>query len=253
MSKIGSITIKEAYDYHRPRSSETSDFKDLWTVKIPPRHACIAWKLFHNRIATDYNVKVQGTDAANCCNLCPTPNCNETQNQLFFSCMFAKYIWSWIMQVFNHRLNCDSINSLFASVRTFRGCSQTKNLLWIVVINCIWLIWLCRNKLPFENCIIPHNLAVIRLECLIVESGKYNGGFSFNTHADKHILDFLSIRRLAPKFPKAISVKWLPPSGWIKLIWMAVLLVIRVLLAMAWCFATSVVWPEVSSSAVGYH
>ncbi|XP_026419428.1 uncharacterized protein LOC113315353 [Papaver somniferum] len=171
----------------------------------------------HNRIATDDNMKVQGADVVNCCNLCPSPCCNETQSHLFFQCAFANALWSWVVQVFTHQLDCVDVNSLFTSVRRFRGWSQSNNLLWIATVSCIWIIWYCRNRLRFENCFTYSTLAIIYLKSLIVESSRHSGGFSFYTAADKVILDFPGIKRLPPRLPKAIIVKWQPPlPGWIK-------------------------------------
>ncbi|RZC55482.1 hypothetical protein C5167_014343 [Papaver somniferum] len=145
-SKPGCVTMKDAYDYHRPRATKNMDFRDLWDIKVPLRRACIAWKIMRNRIATDDNVKTQGVDAANCCNLC---------------------------------------------VQTSAGL--------------------------FEHRLISSNQAITHVKNLIVESSRHSGGFSFNTSADKIILDFLGIKSLPPKMPKVISVKWQSPlPGWIK-------------------------------------
>ncbi|XP_026397198.1 uncharacterized protein LOC113291932 [Papaver somniferum] len=159
--------MKDAYDYYMPRVTGNLDFRDLWSIKVPLRRAYIAWKIMHNRIATDDNVKTQGVDAANCCNLCPS------------------------------------------------SCCKKLNLIYSLTVYLLTLFGdgLCR----FEHCLISSNQAITHLKNLIVESSRHSGGFSFNTSVDKIILDFLGIKSLPPKMPKAISVKWKSRiPGWIK-------------------------------------
>lgn len=208
--------MKEAFEYCRSKRQIDNCFVDLWKIKTPPRRAGVVWKLLHNRVPTDDVVLFSKTSTASCCNLCQRPCCFETQQHLFFECSFSVALWNWIRSIFN--VTTISIRGMFTLVRNYDSSSQVKNLLWVAVINNIWLIWNIRNQLRFQYVVTSFEQATSKLKVLIKESGGLNKGHMRNKMEDLLVLRFFKVNGRAVKAPKIIEVKWQPPLyGWFKI------------------------------------
>lgn len=94
---------------------------------------------------------------------------------------------------------------------------QLKDLISAAIINIIWVIWFARNKIKFDDKIIPVRTAI----SIIKASSALTGNLSKNTMqvVDKeiNILHLFGASLHPCKAPLIIKVDWIPPCcGWIK-------------------------------------
>lgn len=56
----GVMTVKNAYDHYREREQTTPWIIALWHPFLPPKISIFLWKIYHNRVATDFNLNAHG-------------------------------------------------------------------------------------------------------------------------------------------------------------------------------------------------
>ena len=57
-----------------------------------------AWRLFHNRVPTDDQLRLCGLCVVSACPLCLQSD--EIIAHLFFLCMFSQQLWGWLTSLF---------------------------------------------------------------------------------------------------------------------------------------------------------
>lgn len=111
-SNLGVMSFKGAFLYLNPPKNAIPWCRIIWSSSIPPTKSFIVWRLVHNRLPTDENLKKKGCSNASICNLC---NCSEeASSHLFLTCQFAKDIWSWFGSVIYKHIDLSSVNSVLS-------------------------------------------------------------------------------------------------------------------------------------------
>jgi hypothetical protein len=66
----GDLKLKDAYLFKSQQVQDLSWAKAIWNKDIPPSKAMLAWRIMHNKVPTDENLKSRGCSIPSMCNLC---------------------------------------------------------------------------------------------------------------------------------------------------------------------------------------
>lgn len=141
-SSSGQLSLKDAYMFLFLAGNSLSCFKSIWKSCIPPSKSMLLWRLMHNKVATDENLRIRGCTVVSICSLCNTAV--ESSQHLFFDCAFATEIWNWLAYFLELKLNHSSLNSIL-SICFGTYSKQASHVLLAVVTYVFWGIWHCRN------------------------------------------------------------------------------------------------------------
>jgi hypothetical protein len=83
----GELSFADAYNFISPQFQDLDWSKVLWNVDIPPSKSLVAWRLMHNKMPTDENLKLKGCSLPSMCSLCCKHE--ESSFHIFFECDFA--------------------------------------------------------------------------------------------------------------------------------------------------------------------
>lgn len=168
----------------------------------------------HHKLPTDENLQQRGCTTVSICDLCYQDS--ETSDHLFFHCSFAKSLWNWLAYVTSCNVDTTALTSVLALCS--KGWSlQVKDLITAAIINIIWVIWFCRNKVRFDNRRISIRAAI----GMVIASSSLTGNLSkkhmANLSNELAILNHFKVAGHPAKAPKIIPVLWSAPCcGWIK-------------------------------------
>ena len=90
----------------------------VWSLKIPPRIHFFLWLLSKNKVLARDNLSIRREVEDATCLFCSE---QETVCHLFFDCVVAKQLWSYISECFgfNVGMNFESIGSMWLSRKKF--------------------------------------------------------------------------------------------------------------------------------------
>jgi hypothetical protein len=86
----GNLSLKEAYSIKSPAGQNFHWSKYIWIKDIPPSKSLLCWRLMHDRVPTDDNLKIRGCSFPSICSNCFKES--ETSFHLFFECNFAHHL-----------------------------------------------------------------------------------------------------------------------------------------------------------------
>ena len=147
----GTFSFSNAYELFRPRFEEQNWVSTLWGAAFPPRLSILAWRIFHNKLPTDDQLRKRGVPVVSVCQLCTFCH-EETLNHLFISCAFAQHVWQWLACCFGTSLPSSGTLIDFWSSFTSKSFSSQLMNLWIACgLYSFMAIWKTRNKLRFQD------------------------------------------------------------------------------------------------------
>jgi hypothetical protein len=79
----GELSNKLAYTYLTGTGQRVPWAKLLWNTYTPPSRAFITWRLLHNKLPTDENLRKRGCSIVSVCCFCMQNN--ETSHHIFFA------------------------------------------------------------------------------------------------------------------------------------------------------------------------
>lgn len=151
-SSSGTLSFSNAYELFRPHSIKQVWVSNLWGAAIPPRFSMLTWRIFHNKLPTDDQLRKRGVPVVSVCQLCSTFGHEETLTHLFITCTFAQHVWQWLACCFGTRLPSSGTLVDFWGSFTSKPFSPQLMNLWIASgLFSFMAIWKTRNKLRFEN------------------------------------------------------------------------------------------------------
>ena len=216
-SSNGMLTFTSCYNSFLGKSPAYQWNAALWSKYIPPKFSILAWKLFHERLSTEDNLRLRGMYIVSACQLCTTMQCEETISHLFFNCHFAKELWELLSFLFN---TCPPPPGNVCDLRNFilskQFPSHTSHMWLMSSLALLYHIWKARNKLKFEN--TRHSIARIKHQCLsyISHLSKLCPGF-VSLPDSFPIYNLLSLSKPLPTSPKIHTILWHPPIfSWVK-------------------------------------
>lgn len=104
------------------------------------------WLVRQNRILTKDNLLKKGWAGSSKCKFCDQ---DETVDHLFVTCPYITQIWVWIAKHNNFHFDCTNISDLW--VLDAYIPFKNKPLVELIRGAVIWVIWLERNRVCFQN------------------------------------------------------------------------------------------------------
>lgn len=148
------------------------------------------------------------------CSLCE--RAAETTHHLFCYCRFAKEIWCQLGSVLQLFIDTTSIHSILL-ICDRNWSSQTKDVVLTGIINVIWVVWYCRNKLRFEDKNISVRAVINMIVANVSLFGNLSNGIMTSSIQDFMILKAFSIIGKPRKAPSFKQVIWYHPAcNWFK-------------------------------------
>ncbi|GAA0159901.1 hypothetical protein LIER_16579 [Lithospermum erythrorhizon] len=91
----GMFTQRSLWDSLRHRAERVPWGKWLWSRDGIPRHEFVSWMLFHCKLPTKDRLARWGMQVGAACVFC---SCDESQDHLFFHCVFSAQVWRLMLQ-----------------------------------------------------------------------------------------------------------------------------------------------------------
>lgn len=133
--------------------------KHTWNTWLPPKISVFMWKLLHNAIPVDENIRRLNMPVVSKCSCCVNPQ-SESISHLFVSGDLAQKVWSYFSARCNMQCDFHSLQNLLASWWSHNSFRSQVSFTKSVLVSCIcWEIWKQRNLAFFEG--IPCNSAEV--------------------------------------------------------------------------------------------
>lgn len=188
--------------------------KKIWRTCIPPSKSFVLWRLMHNKLPTDDNLYARGCILVSMCSLCGMA-CKTTEH-LFLSCPSAARLWHRLQGMIGCAIDTISLASVLCIWDKYWS-SQLLGLILTVVINVIWVIWHCRNKLQFDDKIVPLGEARNMILAQVSLVGNLTSGTMYSSVEELRILKAFQVNGHVGWAPSIKEVLWSPPpSHWVK-------------------------------------
>jgi ribonuclease HI len=174
LTKDGNYTVKSGYqaiqDWKEgsrgPSTSVTNNnnlfWQKLWKLKIPPKHITLLWRILHNALPVQDNLRRRGI---NCYPLCARCNSKiEDQNHVFCECDWAKRVWFGSPLTIRINENNPGLSKWIEDGLM----NMTTPDMEIIGALC-YHIWNARNQLIFRNNDIPATDVIQQAQQSILE------------------------------------------------------------------------------------
>lgn len=142
-SNSGELTLRDAYSMLFPPAPQTAWGKQLWCPVVPPTRSLLLWRIIHKSLPTDETLWNRGCCVVSSCSLCN--NSYETTEHLFFQCLFALQMWSWLSSCLSASFTLDYVFSIL-SIFNQSPSPQVKDIYMSDIANTFWFIWYSRNQ-----------------------------------------------------------------------------------------------------------
>lgn len=140
------------YEFKRLHPTKKKWTKYIWSKDIPPSKSFLAWRLMHDKMATDENLMVRGCSIPSMCSLCKQGT--ENSFHLFFQCTFAINLWKWFASILNFNIQFQTVEDIW-SLADRNWNPQCKLTIISTLINILNIIWFSRNQIRFKVKQIP--------------------------------------------------------------------------------------------------
>lgn len=116
----------------------------------------------------------------------------ESVLQVFTECKFAQELWAWLGSIFCIKMDLSSILSLF-SVCNRSWSSQASDVVLAAIINVLYCLWFCRNRIRFDNRRIQIQGAKIMIIASVALTGNLSSGSTSSSMQEFGILKALML------------------------------------------------------------
>lgn len=113
-----------------------------WDKGSPHSHSMLVWRLIHNKIPTNENLKLRGFSFSSVCSLC--------LDHLFSDCGFAKNLWKWMLNILHLNLSMSCLGDC-RKVIDKNLSPQAKTVVKACVVGIFYHVWSATNKARFED------------------------------------------------------------------------------------------------------
>ncbi|GAU38423.1 hypothetical protein TSUD_396030 [Trifolium subterraneum] len=182
----GDLQLKEAYFFKLQQFQDLHWAKSIWSSDIPPSKSILAWRLMHDKVPTDENLKLRVK------------------------------IWSWFANSLDLVLQFTSMDDMW-KICDLSWSPQCKIVVIAALINLLNTIWFARNQARFNNKIITWQSAISMITASTVMTGNNTSKTSSNSIRDFIILKHFKVNIHHPRAPVIKEVIWHPlVPNWIK-------------------------------------
>jgi hypothetical protein len=122
--------------------------KLIWNSYVPPTRAFISWRLLHDRLPTDENLRKRGCYIVSICCFCRKQS--ESSSHIFLHCPVTAQLWDWLSKGSGQHMDLTSGLSLVLSSVGVGG-KLAHQIVNSSILHTIWCIWLERNNRYFND------------------------------------------------------------------------------------------------------
>jgi len=210
----GHLCLKEAYKFKHHQFQELHWAKTIWSVDVPPSKSMFIWRLMHNKVPTDENLKQRGCSFPSICNLCHKQE--ESSFHLFFNCEYSIRIWSWLASCLNLSLNFSCLEDVW-KICDSSWSPQCKVIVLSALVNLFNVIWYARNQARFNTKNIHWKSAISMIISSTTLAGNTTKKTSSNSIRDFTLIKLFNVSVHHPRAPIIKEVMWHPPpQSWVK-------------------------------------
>ncbi|KAK2417490.1 hypothetical protein QL285_039786 [Trifolium repens] len=210
----GELQLSDAYSFKLQPLQDLLWAKFIWCPDIPPSKSIFAWRLMHNKVPTDENLKIRGCIMPSMCSLCCKSE--ESTFHIFFECEFAVKIWSWFANCLDMVLQFTSMEDMW-KLCDFNWSPQCKTVVSSALVNLISSIWTARNQARFNNKLTNWKSSISLIIANTSLSGNNSKNVSSNSIRDFIILKHFNVTTHHPRTPVIKEILWQPPLiNWVK-------------------------------------
>ena len=162
----GKLTNKIACDYLNVAGQTVPWSKLLWKTYIPPSRAFTTWRLIHNKLPTDENLRKRGCYIVSICCFCMKHF--ESSQHIFFECTTNHHLWNWLSKGTDQSLNYTKCLNIILG-RVGVGSKMVQHVMNSAILHIIWCIWIERNQRCFHKkqqsitTLFNHVIVVVKL------------------------------------------------------------------------------------------
>jgi hypothetical protein len=120
--------------------------KLLWKSKLPLKIKIFLWQMAKGKMPVNEQIHRRHGRSNGQCALCGQM---ESINHIFFSCVFARLLWSGIREAFGVQWNPTSLADFLVILQQLTPI--VRQAFWILFAAQSWALWLIQNKLTIEN------------------------------------------------------------------------------------------------------
>jgi len=102
----GILTSKIAFQTLNGVGQRSTWANILWNSHIPPSRSFITWRLLHNKLPTNENLRKSGCTIVSICCFCLQEF--ESSQHIFFECSVTSRLWEWLGKGTNQQLDCSN-------------------------------------------------------------------------------------------------------------------------------------------------
>ena len=139
--------------YKLLQTSEEKVPQFLWAAKLPHKIKIFLWLRARGRLPAGDQLKLRHVPSDGYCSLCGEW---EDTNHIFFSCVFAKLLWSGFRESFGLLWNPQTFDQFWALLLAIRPADR--KFVWLLFSAQSWALWNIRNKFTIES-VFPNQAA----------------------------------------------------------------------------------------------
>ena len=149
-SSVGKFTVHSFYQWLEFGGIKNITFKTIWLSKMPLKIKIFLYLLKRDKILTKGNLIKRGWQGDPSCPFCGE---FESTDHLFVQCAFVNSIWQWI----GSHNNFFFAGTVMDDVWFLNACIPLKHIPLVEFVRgaVLWIIWLERNKICFQETCIP--------------------------------------------------------------------------------------------------
>lgn len=136
----------------------------LWATRVPLKIRIFLWQLARGLLPSGNKVmKRNGTGDG----LCPLCGVGEDGSHIFFSCVAAQFLWSYLHEA----LGCSWFPVDMCDLVVIAECltGRRRRLLWFSFAAMAWALWTSRNKLVIAHEPLRHATDLIYISIAFMQ------------------------------------------------------------------------------------
>ncbi|KAJ0433682.1 putative reverse transcriptase zinc-binding domain-containing protein [Helianthus annuus] len=152
--KFSTKSIRWEIELFASVPSDVSLFK--WNPWAPLKVNYLGWRAELGKVAAKTALERRGVVIqSNICSRCGLEP--ETSDHIFVKCIWARSVWWCVFRWMRIPVLCeiDSVSHILEYIATQIGSKTWKKIVHMVVLGCLWRIWLVRNEKEFNCNMIP--------------------------------------------------------------------------------------------------
>ncbi|XP_020158142.1 uncharacterized protein [Aegilops tauschii subsp. strangulata] len=140
----GVFSTKSLYQAIAP-STAPLPLTAVWSIRLPLKIRIFMWQWIRGRTPSGVEVRKRNGPGR----LCPLCGTDEDSNHIFFSCVYAQFLWSCFREAVGGRWCNTNFPDLFAELQA--SPQSARHIRWLEIGILAWTLWTISNKLVIQR------------------------------------------------------------------------------------------------------